>query len=101
MSMQPVLKPNSTSFILNAFFSSMNIKEVTHQGGQREWVNLPHFLLEVETAVFTNIQAISTLLAFNLVFQMIMGLICVIIQILICNTCLIFINQMLCFPNLK
>ena len=40
----------------------MNIKKVIHLGGGLgKWENLPNFLFEVEFQVYTNIQAISTL----------------------------------------
>ena len=45
------------------FLAGMNIKKVTHEGWPRgKYGNLPNFLLEVELQVFSNIQAISTLI---------------------------------------
>ena len=60
-SIQPIIKSNSTSFMFNNIFSEMNIKKVIHWGGLGKWRNLPNFLFEVEFQVYTNIQAISTL----------------------------------------
>ena len=61
-SIQPILKSNSTSFMFINIFCEMNIKKVIHWGGMGKWGNLPNFLFEVEFQVYTNIQAISTLL---------------------------------------
>ena len=40
----------------------MNVKKAIHWGGGMwKWWNLPNFLFEMEFQVYTNIQAISTL----------------------------------------
>ena len=60
--MQSILKLNSISFIINNIFCEMNIKKVIHRGrGLGKSANLPNFLFEVQYQVYTNIQAISTL----------------------------------------
>ena len=61
ISIQPILKSNSTSFMFNNMFCEMNIKKVITWGGLMKWGNLPNLLFEVEFQVYTNIQAISTL----------------------------------------
>ena len=60
-SILPILISNSTSFMFHNIFSEMNIKKVVSSPILKKWGDLPHFLLEVELLVFTNIQAISTL----------------------------------------
>ena len=60
-SVQPILQSNSISFIFNNIFCEMNIKKVIHWGVPGEMGSLLNFLFEVEFQVYTNFQAISTL----------------------------------------
>ena len=58
---QPSLESHSTIFMFNNIYCEMNIKKAIHWRGLGNWGNLPNFLFEMEFQVYTNIQAISTL----------------------------------------
>ena len=50
ISIQPILKSNSTSFMFNNIFWEMKGKKVIHWGGEggwEEWGNRPNYVLEV------------------------------------------------------
>ena len=62
--MRSILKFNFTSLMFS--FLELISKKLPPGGTEGKWGNIPNHLLEVEIAVFTNIQAISTLVCLQL-----------------------------------
>ena len=95
-----ILKSNSTSFMLNIFFSMMNIKKIKTQVDKGEVGEPSKSPLRSGNRSIYYIISIQYkhIYAFN---WMIMGSLVVSIQFLIYNTCLIFISKHLCLLTYK